>query len=148
MRGMLARLRRCRRGTSAAEFGMIAPVMVLLLAGLVDLAGAMQQTIRLESAARAGAQYAMGFPEDTAGIITATAAAIGAGDGTVAVVPAYCACPGGGTTAVSCDGTPCDGAPAAIYVEVQITRPYAAIIGIGGFALPSTLRGTAVARVR
>lgn len=148
MPGLLSRLCRCRKGVSAAEFGMIAPAMIVLLAGLVDLAGAMQQTIRLENAARAGAQYAMSFPEDTAGIMAATAAATGGSDGTVAVVPAFCACPGGSTAAVSCEGTPCDGGPSGVYVGVNITRPYAAVIGIGGYVLPSTLTGSAVARVR
>lgn len=148
MRGLLLRLSRCRSGVSAAEFGMIAPAMIVLFAGLVDLAGAMQQTIRLENAARAGAQYAMSFPEDTAGIMAATAAAVGGSGGTVAVVPAYCACPGGSTATVSCEGTPCGGAPSGVYVGVSITRPYAAVIGIGGYVLPSTLRGSAIARVR
>jgi len=148
MPGLLSRLCRCREGVSAVEFGMIAPAMIVLLAGLVDLAGAMQQTIRLENAARAGAQYAMSFPGDTAGIIAATAAAVGGTGATVAVVPAFCACPGGSTATVSCEGTPCGGAPAGVYVGISITRPYAAIIGIGGYVLPGTLSGTAVARVR
>lgn len=148
MPGLLSRLCRCREGGSAVEFGMIAPAMIVLLAGLVDLAGAMQQTIRLENAARAGAQYAMSFPGDTAGIIAATAAAVGGTGATVAVVPAFCACPGGSTATVSCEGTPCGGAPAGVYVGISITRPYAAIIGIGGYVLPGTLSGTAVARVR
>jgi Flp pilus assembly protein TadG len=148
MPGLLSRLCRCREGVSAVEFGIIAPAMIVLLAGLVDLAGAMQQTIRLENAARAGAQYAMSFPGDTAGIIAATAAAVGGTGATVAVVPAFCACPGGSTATVSCEGTPCGGAPAGVYVGISITRPYAAIIGIGGYVLPGTLTGTAVARVR
>jgi Flp pilus assembly protein TadG len=145
---LLVRLRRCRQGVSAAEFGVIAPAMILLLAGLVDLAGAMQQTIRLENAARAGAQYAMSFPEDTAGITAATAAAAGGSGATVSVEPAFCACPGGGTTRVSCEGTPCGGGPSGVYVGISITRPYAAVIGIGGYVLPATLSGSAVARVR
>jgi Flp pilus assembly protein TadG len=148
MRRLFSRLSRCRSGVSAVEFGVIAPVMIVLFAGLVDVAGAMQQTIRLENAARAGAQYAMSFPENTAGIMTATAAAVGGTGATVAVVPAYCACPGGSTAVVSCEGTPCAGAPAGVYVGITITRPYAAIIGIGGYVLPSTLSGSAVARVR
>ncbi|GIX10925.1 TadE/TadG family type IV pilus assembly protein [Elioraea sp.] len=148
MTALLCRLFGCRRGVAAAEFAVIAPVMVLLLAGLVDLAGALQQTIRLESAARAGAQYAMSFPSDTAGITAATTSALGSADGTVSVVPAYCACPGGGTGVVACEGTPCNGAPSAVYVEISVTRAYTAIIGIGGFVLPSTLSGTAVARLR
>jgi hypothetical protein len=90
----------------------------------------------------------MSFPEDTAGIMAATAAAMGESGATVAVVPAFCACPGDSTAVVSCEGTPCAGGPAGVYVGVTITRPYAAIIGIGGYVLPSTLTGSAVARVR
>lgn len=45
-------------------------------------------------------------------------------------------------------GHPCNGAPSAVYVEISVTRTYTAIIGIGGFVLPSTLSGTAVARLR
>ena len=148
MRRLLSRLRSCHKGVSAAEFGMIAPAMIVLLAGLVDLSGAMQQSIRLENAARAGAQYAMSFPEDTAGIMAATAAAVGGSGATVAILPAYCACPGGSTATVSCEGTPCAGGPSGVYVGVSITRPYAAVIGIGGYVLPTTLTGSAVARVR
>jgi Flp pilus assembly protein TadG len=148
MRARLSAAFRCRKGVSAVEFGVIAPAMILLLAGVVDISGAMQQTIRLENAARAGAQYAMSFPEDTAGIMAATAAAVGGSGATVTVVPAFCACPGGSTTTVSCAGNPCAGGPAGVYVGVTITRPYAAIIGIGNFVLPSTLSGSAVVRVR
>jgi Flp pilus assembly protein TadG len=149
MAARLPGLLRCRRGAAALEFGIIAPVLILLLAGLVDLGGAMQQAIRLENAARAGAQYAMSFPQDTAGIRTATTAALGGTTATVQVQPPFCACPGGSSvTPVACTGTPCDGAPAGIYVQVTVTRAYAAIIGIGGFVIPSTLSGQAVARVR
>lgn len=147
MPGRWSTIWRCRRGVSAVEFGMIAPTLLLLLAGLVDLAGAMQQSVRLENAARAAAQYAMSFPNDTAGIAAAATAAIG-GSASVAVTPAFCACPGGSTTPVACDGTPCSGAPAAVYVGVTVTRPYAAVLGIGSYVLPNTLSGSAIARVR
>jgi len=146
----LRALIRCRRGASAAEFGIIAPAMVLLLAGIADIGAAMQQAIRLENAARAGAQFAMSFPTDQAGIATATGAALGtAGAGATVVASApFCACPGAGTSTVSCEGTPCAGEPAGTYVTVTVTRPFSAIVGVGGFVLPSTLRGDAVTRVR
>jgi Flp pilus assembly protein TadG len=145
----LATLLGSRLGASAAEFGIIAPVMVLLLAGLADLGAAMQQAIRLENAARAGAQFAMSFPGNQAGIATAAAEALGgAGSGATVVASApFCACPGSGAP-VSCEGTPCGGAPAGTYVTVTVTRPFSAIVGVGEFVLPATLRGDAVARVR
>jgi Flp pilus assembly protein TadG len=148
--GPLRALGRCRRGASAAEFGIIAPVMVLLVAGLADIGAAMQQAIRLENAARAGAQFAMSFPSNQAGIAAAAAAALGsAGAGATVVASApFCACPGGGDATVACEGTPCAGAPSGTYVTVTVTRPFSAIVGIGSFVLPATLRGDAVTRVR
>lgn len=148
-RGRLAVILGCRRAASAVEFGLIAPVLVLLVAGMVDIAGAMQQAVRVESAARAAAQYAMMFPEDTSRIVAAAQDALDPpGSGTVAVTPAFCACPGGSTALVACEGTPCAGSPAGVYVSITVSRPYAAILGIGRFAVPTTLTGTAVARVR
>lgn len=146
-RGIFA-LAASRRGASAPEFGIVAPVMVLLLAGLADIGAAMQQAIRLENAARAGAQFAMSFPDNQDGIATAAAEALGAAGGASVTASApFCACPGG-AAAVSCEGTPCAGAPPGTYVSVTVTQPFSAIVGVGGFVLPPTLRGDAVARVR
>ena len=47
-----------RRGVSALEFALVAPVLALLLFGTYDVANVVQTSIRLERAARAGAQYA------------------------------------------------------------------------------------------
>jgi Flp pilus assembly protein TadG len=147
VRRHLSRLRGCRRATAALEFGIIAPLLLLLLSATVDIGGAMHQTIRLENAARAGAQFAMSFPDDTTGISTATTDALGGAAATI-VVAQLCACPGGGAAPVNCDGTPCGGAAAGVYRTVTVTTPYAAIVGIGAFVVPNTLTGEAVVRVR
>ncbi len=150
MRGLLSRLGGCRRATAALEFGIIAPLLLLLLSATVDIGGAMHQTIRLENAARAGMQFAISFPDDTAGIRAAAAAALGGAiaDMNVVVGPILCACPGGSVAPVSCTGTPCAGAAAGVYRTVTVTTPYAAIVGIGAFVVPNTLTGEAIARVR
>lgn len=151
MRRHLSRLVGCRRATAALEFGIIAPLLLLLLSATVDIGGAMHQTIRIENAARAGAQFAMSFPDDTTGISNVTTAAFGGApaDITVDVGPLICACPGGSVVAVSCTGTPCGGGAAAgVYRTVTVTTPYAAIVGIGAFVVPNTLTGEAVVRVR
>jgi Flp pilus assembly protein TadG len=147
MRGHLSRLVGCRRATAALEFGIIVPMLLLLLSATVDIGGAMLQTIRIENAARAGAQFAMSFPDDTAGISAATTAALGGGAATIAVAQ-LCACPGGGATPVDCNGTPCAGAAAGVYRTVTVTTTYDAIVGIGAFVVPDTLTGEAIARVR
>lgn len=46
------------RGASIVEFALIAPVLALLVMGALDLSRAYRMQIRLENAAREGAQYA------------------------------------------------------------------------------------------
>lgn len=46
-----------RRAVAAVEFALIAPILVALLGGAVDLGRAVERGIKLENAARAGAQW-------------------------------------------------------------------------------------------
>lgn len=46
------------RGASLIEFAILAPVMVLVVMGVIDLGRAYQMQIRLENAAREGAAFA------------------------------------------------------------------------------------------
>lgn len=65
-----SRARRGRRrtsGSSIIELALIAPVMVLLVFGVLDLARGYRMQIRLESAAREGAAYAQVQPNRVAG---------------------------------------------------------------------------------
>lgn len=88
---MLRRLLRLdRRGASAAEFALTAPVLITILLATFDIANHVQLSIRLERAARAGAQYAAANPADGAAI---KAAAISAWPGlTASDVVVSCAC--------------------------------------------------------
>ena len=51
-------LARDRRGVAAVEFALLTPVFCLLLAGVVDLGGALFTKFKLDSAVTAGANYA------------------------------------------------------------------------------------------
>jgi Flp pilus assembly protein TadG len=64
-----------RRGTAALEFALVAPLFLLIALGGYDLGTAIQTSMRLERAARAGAQYALTQPRDHEGIRAATIAA-------------------------------------------------------------------------
>lgn len=55
---------RSERGAAITEFALLAPVMVLLVMGVVDLARGYQMQIRLENAAREGAAFAQIYPND------------------------------------------------------------------------------------
>jgi len=66
---------RSRRGSSAVEFALLAPFFALIAIGAYDLGNAVQTSMRLERAARAGAQYAIVYPRDLTGIQAAVRAA-------------------------------------------------------------------------
>jgi Flp pilus assembly pilin Flp len=51
-------LLRDRRGVAAIEFALMTPVFCLLLAGVVDLGGALYTKFKLDSAVTAGANFA------------------------------------------------------------------------------------------
>lgn len=55
---------RSERGASIVELALIAPVMVLLVYGVTDLARGYDLQIELENAAREGAMYAQIAPND------------------------------------------------------------------------------------
>jgi Flp pilus assembly protein TadG len=54
---MLRALHRCERGTSMVEFAILAPVMIFLAIGTIDIGRYAYYSILAANAARAGAQY-------------------------------------------------------------------------------------------
>lgn len=72
---MTERRVRRRRGESAqalAEFSLIAPLVFLIIFGIVDLSRAMQSYVMLQEAARSGARYAVTGRADCTGVTTQT----------------------------------------------------------------------------
>ena len=73
-----------RRGASALEFALIAPIFLLLLAGTVELGGMLYTRFQLNSALSAAASYTLlngsALSEATAPSLVANTAAITAGD--------------------------------------------------------------------
>ena len=60
------------RGQSSVEIALVLPVLLLMLAGLVDFGRAFQAYIVVTNAAREGARYGSLFPDDADGIVDAT----------------------------------------------------------------------------
>ncbi len=59
---MIARRAGDDRGSSILELALVAPVMILIVMGVLDLARGYQMQIRMENAAREGAAYAQLYP--------------------------------------------------------------------------------------
>jgi len=58
---MMSRIRPRRRetGQTLIEFGMIVPIIILIIFGLIDLARLMQANVTIQEGARDGARYAV-----------------------------------------------------------------------------------------
>ena len=162
-------LRRKDRGVSALEFTLVTPLVLFIMTAVADFGNALQQALRLESAARAGAQVAFTRPGDTqfnnndpnaalvrtavlnslSGWPAASTCSSGVGSGVCVSYTAWCQCPQAGNAAntsfafnCSADNPPCEDIQR--YASVTVTRNYTRLL-----VVPlSTLRGNVEIRIR
>ena len=143
LRRCLRILRGDRRGVSALEFVLVMPLVGLIMLATADLGNALQQSIRLETATRAGAQYAFSFPSDTAGIRNQVLTTLsGWNNVTVPDPTLVCRCPG--NTSVNCSNEDSCSQPTERFVSIRASRPFSASI------VPnlSVVEGRAEVRIR
>jgi Flp pilus assembly protein TadG len=132
MRANLLRMARMgaaagRRGVAALEFALVLPVLTLILLTAVDLGTALEQSIRLETAARNGAQYAVSFPTPAADIETQVRNSLpGWTDITIATPTLRCVCPG--DASVNCTNENACGVITEQYITISVTRPHAPLL--------------------
>jgi Flp pilus assembly protein TadG len=128
------------------EFALTAPLLLLLIAGVLDYAVALRMAIAVSSAARAGAQYGSTTPSnsaDLAGMVAAARNAAPSLPGLTAVAVQNCRCADG--TAVSCTGA-CPSGPVQVYAEVtaRTTAPkwfnYAGLSFTGAVSAKTVMR--------
>jgi pilus assembly protein CpaE len=129
---------RRRDGSSAIEFAIAAPMLILSLITVTDIGLAMQQRMNLDQSVRAGAEFAMNNVSDVETIKEMVRASATGSYGqsrndvtsntpTVTVPPAYCECADAPGTAVNC-ATLCTGdLPPSIFYDIAATRRYDAI---------------------
>lgn len=146
----MVRLRLGKAGSAAIEFGIIAPLLLLLLVGVVELGFGVHQAMQVQDAAEAGALYAGKYGYDQAGIAAAVVNATGAENVTAEPAPAlFCGCPSvTGIAEVDCSASCPDGNGAERYVRVSAAMPHTTILVGLLVPLPDTIRGQAVVRVQ
>jgi len=134
--------RRNDAGASAVEFALIAPVMLVMLMGLLDYAVAVFHRTELESAARAGAQYALVDGFDATTITTAVEASTNLDTNFLTVtVTESCECPEDSPPTVSCSDT-CGVGSMTRYANIDLSYTHT------WFFLPgtTTLTGESIIR--
>ena len=126
-------------GLAALELALAAPVLLLLLGGIVQLGIGLATGATLAHAAKAGAQFAAQKPENatsTAAIQRIVATALGSGAAGASITPTtFCECQYGQQT--SCTATCSNGTQPLRYVRVVVSKPLE--VNFGLFAYPNTL---------
>ena len=133
------------RGVSAVEFALTAPMLIVAAIALADFGLAVNEKMRLESAARAGAQAGFSSAGNVAAMQTATLAATGLNPSSVTVAAtSYCGCANG--SVISCSTTCSDGSTIRTYVSVSVTETYPLLLSYPGFSSPVTLSASSSLR--
>ena len=136
-----------RHGGAALELAIVAPLLLTLLGGVVDVGFGLQEAMQAQNAAAAGALYAATHNWDPARIEGAIVASA-PGSGVAARPPPrqFCGCAAEeGVSATAC-GTRCSGSTtAAAYAEVDTVLAHWRVMPFD--FMPDTLTGRAVVRL-
>ncbi len=115
---------------AAVEFGIIVPLLTLMVISVADIGLAVYRKMQVEDAAQAGAQYAIMHGFDASAITSAVLGATNSSAITASPSPVtFCGCStGSGISAATC-GTPCpNGAPAGTYTTVYAQGTYSTLL--------------------
>lgn len=124
--GFLRRLAPQECGNVLIEFALVLPVLCLMLVGGFDIGRYAWQKSAIVQGARAGAQYGVFHPDDTANIQTTAQNASGL-TGVTATSTKFCECTAG--TSISCSTTTCSGGGSPkTYVTVSTSRAYSPVM--------------------
>jgi Flp pilus assembly protein TadG len=127
---LLRKFFRASSGVAAIEFAFVSILLVTLLLVVTDFGLAANRKMQIQSAAQAGAQYAMARGYKPGSIVSAVknSTSYAGIDANPAPVQ-FCGCPLGTSVEVAACGAPCaDGSNAGTYVTVSATGSYQPIL--------------------
>ncbi len=138
---------RSQRGSAAIELAIVAPMLLTLLGGILDVGFGLHEAMIAQNAAEAGALYAATHGWDPSGIEGAvTAAAPGSGIAAQPQPSRFCGCPlANGIAAKPCGAHCSGGAQAASYAEVDTSLAHWRIVPFD--FMPDTLTGRSLVRL-
>lgn len=135
-------------GNSLIETALVLPVLLLLLAGAVDIGRAFRAAMIVNAAAQTGAAYGVQSPTDTAGMKHAAATNTSTLVTVNSTATYGCECSDGSSTQDSCSSEPsCSASMNSVYyVEVDSSATYTPLIPWPGIS--STIPLSAKVRLR
>ncbi len=128
--GCIRAAARDSRGVAAIEFGIMVPLLSLMVVSVTDIGLAVYRKMQVENAAQAGAQYAIIHGFDTTGISSAVTSATNSTAITASPGPVqFYGCPTSTGVSVVSAGTICTGgAQAGSYTTVSAQATYYTLI--------------------
>lgn len=147
---------RAQTGTMAVEFGFIAPVVIALLLGVVEVSQAISSQLQVQAAARVGSNFGLAKPPvqgNVQPVIDSVRAALPAewidsanADKAVVAATILCECEVSGPAVC---GAPCGaGERSQTYLRVDVSKPYTPMVQIRYLPLSFTLRDTSLIRLQ
>ncbi|MCZ7572262.1 MAG: pilus assembly protein [Ardenticatenaceae bacterium] len=124
---MLARMRRGERGQSLIEMALVSGLLLLILAGVLDIGRAFNNYIIITNASREGARYASRFPFDAGGIQQAAIQEAASSGVTLT---------GGNVAIAGLNGT--GGSPIRVTITYQFSTVMSGILGFDQLTLVSS----------
>lgn len=143
---MPAKMRRW--GVATVEFALMSPLLMLLLAGVLDFGMLLRTATCAANAARAGIEYgsrSASASVDYAGMQNAAVNSMPGATGMTATATRSCQCSGG--SAVSCTGS-CSNGKMMIYVKVTARATAHTIFNYSGLSYSNLASSTASMRVQ
>lgn len=139
-----------RRGNAAIEFAIAAPLLLGIVAGMVDVGFGLYEAMQVQNAAEAGALYAARYGWNQMGIVAAVTGSTNTTGITATPAPTqFCGCPSvNGVTPVGCAVTCAGGGAPGVYVQVSAALSHAQIVPYASFGVPATLTGQSLIRVQ
>jgi len=138
-------LRKDCRGAATIEMALVAVTVVALAPLMMDLANVITSYVSLGGGLRAGMQYALTNPTNTAGITQTIRTASGLGNNVTVTAPESCDCAGSSATCgVTC---PLGGQPAA-YVALTVNYSVPTLLPYSGFANSFPINKAVTVRVQ
>lgn len=139
---------RFARGQSMAELAVSIPLLALLLLAGMDFGRMFYQSVAVDNAARAGAQYGSQTVITAANLAGMEAAA--KADGTnipnLTVTASQCTCETS-TTVAACPSSYCSNDPSATFVEVDTQTVFTTLVKYPGIPDSTTLAAKAIMQV-
>ena len=127
---MIRRLSKCQRGNSVIEVALVAPVLAMLLVGMVDISRGVSEKLKLTQIAQRSTERVQRgyFNADTDLPILDAEAEAAAGTGSAATVTAWLEC-GTSTTRLAYTASCSPGTAAARFVSITITKSFTPMFG-------------------